>query len=96
MNFQIGLSIKKWWWVGVFLVGAATLYSHAITTKKELAYSLDQEIDHLCLRKKELEELYEELSLCSSSRDDPAWVELVLMRDLGIVPEGYLKVHFED
>jgi hypothetical protein len=28
------------------------------------------------------------------SQDDPAWIEIVLMRDLGVVPDGWIKVHF--
>lgn len=40
-------------------------------------------------------ELKSDLALRIQSQSDPAWVELVLMRDLGVVPEGWLKVHFE-
>ena len=36
----------------------------------------------------------EENHLRISSQSDPAWIEMILMRDLGVVPEGYLKVHF--
>lgn len=37
----------------------------------------------------------EELELSVSSQEDPAWIEMVLMRDLGMVPDGWLKVHFQ-
>jgi hypothetical protein len=37
----------------------------------------------------------EELELCLASQNDPAWIEMVLIRDLGVVPEGFLKVHFK-
>lgn len=37
----------------------------------------------------------EHLQLKIASFDDPAWIEMILMRDLGVVPEGYLKVHFK-
>jgi hypothetical protein len=36
-----------------------------------------------------------ELELRIASQNDPAWIEMVLMRDLGVVPEGFLKVHFK-
>ena len=36
----------------------------------------------------------EYLELKIASQNDPAWIEMVLMRDLGVVPEGYLKVYF--
>lgn len=43
-----------------------------------------------CLANDEME--YLELKI--ASQEDPAWIEMILMRDLGVVPEGYLKVHF--
>ncbi len=36
----------------------------------------------------------EHLQMKIASQDDPAWIEMILMRDLGVVPDGYLKVHF--
>jgi hypothetical protein len=29
-----------------------------------------------------------------ASQNDPGWIEMVLIRELGVVPEGFLKVHF--
>ena len=37
----------------------------------------------------------EELTACLQSESDPAWTELVLMKELGVVPEGWIKVHFK-
>lgn len=28
------------------------------------------------------------------SQNDPAWIELILKRDLGLVPEGQIKIYF--
>ena len=35
------------------------------------------------------------LELQIASQNDPAWIEMVLIRELGVVPEGFLKVHFK-
>jgi hypothetical protein len=35
-----------------------------------------------------------ELELCLNSQTDPAWVEIMLMKDLGVVPEGWTKIQF--
>jgi hypothetical protein len=35
------------------------------------------------------------LQLQIVSQSDPSWIEMILMRDLGVVPEGWLKVHFK-
>jgi hypothetical protein len=40
-------------------------------------------------------ETREDLELRIASQNDPAWIEMVLVRDLGVVPEGFLKVHFK-
>ena len=37
----------------------------------------------------------EDLALTLASQSDPAWIELVLLRQMGVVPEGFLKVHFK-
>ncbi|MFA5250554.1 MAG: hypothetical protein WC371_04015 [Parachlamydiales bacterium] len=38
----------------------------------------------------------QDLKLRLNSHGDPAWIELILMRELGVVPEGRLKVHFTE
>lgn len=37
----------------------------------------------------------EDMMLQIASQDDPTWVELILLREMGVVPEGFLKVHFK-
>jgi hypothetical protein len=37
----------------------------------------------------------EDLLLQIASQSDPAWIELVLMKGLGLVPKGYKKVYFK-
>ncbi|MDE3047241.1 MAG: hypothetical protein KGI83_02705 [Verrucomicrobiota bacterium] len=40
-------------------------------------------------------QIKEDLQLRIASQNDPAWIEMVLIRELGVVPEGFLKVHFK-
>lgn len=42
-----------------------------------------------------LEAVQEDLLLQINSQSDPAWVELILMKGLGLVPEGQTKAVFE-
>jgi hypothetical protein len=39
--------------------------------------------------------IQEKLLLTINSQSDPAWIELVLFRELGLVPEGAAKVWFK-
>ena len=50
--------------------------------------SLEQQRDLACLEKQELE-------LLIKSYSDPAWLEMVLMKGLGMVPKGQIKVYFK-
>lgn len=82
------------WWVFAFCLMTLLFYSQAIKEKKskvrELAFRLEEMEKERVLAYAEKEDL----RLRISSRDDPAWIEMILMRDLGVVPEGFLKVHF--
>ncbi len=53
-----------------------------------------------CLEEMEKERILslhqkEDLLLRLASQSDPGWIQMILMRDLGVVPEGYLKVYFK-
>lgn len=85
---------KSWWWVGVFCLVTTFVYFQAMKRKKsafaEYGFLLEEmeKEKRLVCGEKEL------LHLKLASQSDPAWIEMILMRDLGVVPEGYLKVHF--
>ncbi len=55
---------------------------------------LEQRFARLEQKKAELLADREELRSQIQSQSDPAWVEMILMRELGVVPEGWLKIHF--
>ena len=55
---------------------------------------LERRFARLEQRKTDLLAEREELRSQIHSQSDPAWVEMVLMRELGVVPEGWLKIHF--
>lgn len=84
------------WWVIVFAAICAVFYLHSMRLK-DLSY---QEMAHR-LRGLEKEKALalaqqEELLLQIQSQSDPAWVEIVLKRNLGMVSEGQTKVYFQN
>ncbi|HSX26535.1 MAG TPA: hypothetical protein VLE89_05970 [Chlamydiales bacterium] len=85
---------RSWWWVAAVCSLSGLAYFHAFKEKKasirELTFRLEEmgKENLLALQEKE------ELNLRLASQGDPAWIEMILMRDLGVVPEGFLKVHF--
>lgn len=82
------------WWLLLFLLLCQLLYREASNSlNKELAF-LEQ---YLAKVKTELErarERNEDLHLQIQSQSDHEWIELVLMKGLGLVPEGQRKVYF--
>lgn len=86
---------RNWWWVFAIAALVSFFYVPAMRGKKmtlnELAFRLQEMEKEKCCAMQEKEEL----ALQIHSQNDPAWIEMVLMRDLGVVPEGWLKVHFK-
>ncbi|MCE2983850.1 MAG: hypothetical protein LW832_09830 [Parachlamydia sp.] len=50
---------------------------------------------HLQKEKRTALKRQEDLQLQINSQSDPAWIELTLMKGLGLVPEGEQKVYFQ-
>lgn len=85
---------RHWALVMIVCLGICFVYSQSMRSKKEMFQACSYQLSRM---EEELNELLDEkeyLELKIASQDDPAWIEMVLMRDLGVVPEGYLKVHF--
>jgi hypothetical protein len=54
--------------------------------------SLQRKLNDLAIKMNRAEKERETLLLQLASLDDPAWIEQVLIRDLGLVPEGKRKI----
>ncbi len=94
MSEGVGSFWLRSWWVAAVCLLTAIVYFQAFKEKngsvKELRFRLEEMEKEKALALQEKEELH----LRIASQNDPAWIELILMRDLGVVPEGFLKVHF--
>lgn len=86
---------QDWWWVLLFSCGSLGLYANAVKGKVDEVHLLVHRIETICQEKIAALAYREDLQLQIRSQEDPSWVEMLLMRDLGVVPEGWLKVHFK-
>jgi hypothetical protein len=90
-----GLSLRENWWVILFFAGSAGVYWQGICEKESIYHDLQTRMstaqEQLCFASFEREELLRQIR----SQSDPEWIELVLMKRLGLVPEGQTKVYFE-
>ena len=71
------------------------LYGQGIKKKQETYSVLQNRVLELEAQKIAMIEIQEDLLLEINSQSDPAWVEMTLMRRLGMVPEGQKKVYFK-
>jgi|GEM_PF-631981 len=82
------------WWVVLFLILCYATYEQASKHYKIEYEQLSQQLSKLVEEKEIALHTRQDLLLQINSQNDPAWVELTLMKVLGVVPEGQTKVFF--
>lgn len=86
--------ILKSWWVILFFLICFFAYDQALLKRNQEESRLRLKLVELKTQKQIALNQQEDLQLQIASQDDLAWIELVLMRRLGLVPEGQRKVLF--
>ncbi len=81
-------------WFFLLLAAAALFYLYAIRQKSHLYSEMSVKLHELEKQKKDALAAQADLRLQIQSQSDPAWVEMVLKRNLGMVREGQVKVYF--
>lgn len=89
------LCLRSWW---VFLFGflCLTVHERQAIGQREKKRELERRLEALEFEKSKTLLLNEELKLQIASQNDPDYRELILMKVLGVVPEGTRKVCFYD
>lgn len=82
------------WWVILFILGCYMSYEHGLEKKDHDFATLLQQYTELQRKKAALIAQQADLNRQMNSQSDPAWVELILMKGLGLTPEGQTKVLF--
>lgn len=93
-----GAMMRFWsqnFWVITFCVCTMFTYFHFVKDKKAAILQLSRKLQDMVEARDRIEAHKKDLELRLASQDDPAWIEMVLMRDLGVVPDGFIKVHFK-
>jgi hypothetical protein len=83
------------WWVVAFCTVIGAAHFHFMKEKNNAVRVLASRLEEMQHDKWQALQKREDLELRIASQNDPAWIEMILMRDLGVVPEGFLKVHFK-
>ena len=98
MRLRITYSLEnffmRWWWVLLFIILCYLFYEQGLKTRDQKYALLYRKLMELRGEKQIAKSTQEDLLLQINSQSDPAWVELTLMKGLGLVPEGQTKVFF--
>lgn len=94
-QFIINELFIRSWWVLTLCLACFLGYNHFVKKRNHDIFLLQERLTHLKEARDRALQEKEELSLQICSQSDPAWIELILMKQLGVVPEGYLKIHFK-
>lgn len=81
-------------WTILFIALSSAVYFQKSGKRDAAISELTCRLQEMEKRKALVCQERDELQLRLQSQSDPAWIEMVLMRDLGVVPEGWIKVRF--
>lgn len=90
------MAVRRSWWMWLFLAIIYLLFEQGMEGRRAAQEEITSRLEHLEKEKQVALEEQEELLFQLKSEGDPAYVELVLMRRLGLVPEGQTKVYFQE
>ena len=88
--------MKPWILLGLYVALALIVFErglHTLALEKSL---LLKQAEHLTVQKREALKQKGELVQVINSQNDPEWIEMTLMKVLGLVPEGCQKIVFKD
>ncbi len=86
----------KFWWAGLFMLLCYGFYAHGMGQRNRDLRQLEDKRLLLTGQLQEASVLKGELLLEVESQGDPAFVQMVMRKQLGMVAQGDTKVCFED
>ena len=81
--------------VSIYRGACYVLYSHGTQKKNRDVAELKERLYDLESKRQCVLEIKEDLELQIRSQSDPEWIQMTLMKGLGVVPEGQTKVYFK-
>jgi hypothetical protein len=87
--------LKNFWWVFLFVLLSLIFYERALQGIHSEYSQLNDKRKELQRTKSETMQQQKSLLRELNSQSDQSWIELTLMKGLGMVPEGHEKVYFK-
>lgn len=88
-------ALKSSWWLALLAAFLLIAHERGVVDQNRRMEAVSEQLSQLNKRREELacEQRYLQAQLTHGA--DPAWMERVLMKHLGLAPKGYRRVHFE-
>lgn len=86
--------ITRSWWLLLFLALFFVGFDQVMRHRQNECDEVEARLAQLASERVQLMAVQEDLQLQIASQNDPAWIEMALMKGLGLVPEGQIKVYF--
>lgn len=86
----------QFWWIILFALTCCFFLEQGIKKNNRDFVALTNQFNSLKAEEEKAFKKRDQLLLQINSESDSAWIELVLMKGLGLVPEGQTKVYFKD
>jgi hypothetical protein len=96
MSSIINTVFIRSWWVVLFILFCYVCYEQGLRKRDVDFAKLHAQYIELLDEKQRALTKNEDLQMQINSHNDPEWVEMTLMKGLGLVPEGQTKVLFTD
>lgn len=93
-SFFIEHVIIRSWWTILFIALTFIIFVKIYSDQSIHYHLLQDELMKLQTAKDKATATNNHLIKEIDSQNDPCWVELILKRELGVVPEGQTKVYF--
>lgn len=84
------------WWTVFVILFCYGFYLHAMHKKRVLYIDLKDKAEHLEASFASAAAQRESFCIQIQSQSDPAWIELLIKKHLGMVPYGQTKVYFDN
>lgn len=88
-------AILKSWWTLLFFFLLFFIYDQASHKREREENKLRDKLEEIRLEKQHALERQKDLQIRIASQNDPSSIELILMKELGLVPEGETKILFK-
>lgn len=93
---KIGHFFFRFWWAILFVLFCYGFYIHGMEAKRKSYSELEQKALFLNEQLLTAQEIQKDLKLQIESQSDPAYVEMLIKKRLGMVSSGQVKVYFEE